>query len=712
MPPAASSAVAYFESELAAKRLTWLLAAASLFGAFLLFLVQPLIGKTILPWFGGAASVWTVCMLFFQTALIAGYGGVYLLAKLPRPERRSDFFLAALAASLIFLPIIPSPAWKPMSSDLPAMRVLALLAVTLGVPYAVLAMTAPLVQSWFVRIHGGRAPYRLYALSNFGSLLALVAYPLLVEPNLDVGTQARWWSLAYGGFGMLIAICAWRVRMLPDPPQMEPTAVKAKRGKKEIETGAVPASPAVQTASWLGLSAGGAVLLLVVTNFLCQDVTSVPFLWVAPLAVYLITFILSFDRPQWYGPIPYAAAVGVFVPWLLSTTRPSFELAAVQQLGLLFAGCMICHGELARRKPPSHDLARYYLIIACGGALGGCFVGLVAPAFFPRDWERPLAYGGLVVFTTVTAFVVLGRFVALGRKLQIGLAAVTSAALCISIVLAYQARIRSREIAVARNFYGIVSVHGPEDPDRPGHYRFLAMMSGSTLHGSEVFVPGQRPVPESYYGPTTGIGRILEAWQKDPTPRRVGVIGLGVGTIAAYGRKQDHYRFYELNPAVQKFAERPFTYLSESFARCEVILGDGRLSLENESPQQFDLLALDAFTSDAIPTHLLTVEAFEVWLRHLKEDGVIAVHVSNRHLDLTSVLAAAARHYSLAGVVIDNPGEAIAASQFAKWVVLARTPAGVAIPSLPKSTVAPLLTPARPMQPWTDSFSSLLGILR
>jgi hypothetical protein len=692
-----------------AHALTPWLAAAALLGALLLFLVQPLIGKAILPWFGGAASVWTVCMLFFQTALIAGYGGVYALANVQRAERRTYAYLAALAAAMFFLPILPSAAWKPTSADFPAWRVLTLLALTIGVPYAVLAMTAPLVQTWFVRVHGGRAPYRLYALSNVGSLLALIAYPLLVEPNLDVATQARWWSYAFGAFGLLMAWCAWQVRSWPDPPAVNLPAAKTKQGKKEVAAGV---SPRRQVAEWLGLSGAGSVLLLVVTAYLCQDVTSVPFLWVAPLAVYLITYILCFDRPQWYVPTLYAAAVGLLVPWILTTIGPTFEVAAVQQLGLLFAGCMICHGELARRRPPPHDLARYYLLIACGGALGGAAVSLLAPTVFHRDWERPLAYAGLITFAVVTGFGILRRVARLGPRLQKTLTAVTVVGTCASIFLAYHARIRSREVEVARNFYGIVSVHGPEDDERPGHYRYLAMMSGSTLHGSEVFIAGERGVPESYYGPTSGVGRVMQLWYADPQPRRVGVVGLGVGTLASYGRKSDEFRFYELNPVVEDFARRRFTYLGESYANCAVILGDGRLSLEAEPSQQFDLLVLDAFTSDSIPTHMLTLEAFALWLRHLRDDGRIAVHISNRHLNLAAVLAAAAEHHGLSGVVIDSPGEAIAASQAANWVVLSRTAAGIAFPTIPKSTVTPLNDYRTGIRPWTDSFSSFLGILR
>ncbi|MBM3523347.1 MAG: hypothetical protein FJX57_10360, partial [Alphaproteobacteria bacterium] len=593
--------------------------AVVIFGnAFLLFLVQPLIGKAILPWFGGSASVWTVCMLFFQAVLLAGYGLAHGLALRLPPRAQGVVQLALIAASLATLPIVPSAALKPDGDTEPAGAILALLALTVGLPYLVLATTSPLLQRWFAADLPGRSPYRLFALSNFASMLALLGYPVLVEPTLVLRAQQIGWSWAYAAVAVPFAALALRRAMNGDT-----RAAAAGIGERGERT------PAATTVAWVALAAAPSILLLAVTSQLTQNVAPVPFLWLAPLALYLLSFILCFESDRWYRrawilvAFPVSLLAITFLPfvdiddWPLAALVPAYLLAA-------FVVFMACHGELARLRPPPAVLTRYYLWISFGGALGGLAVGLLSPRIFDADHDLMWA-----VFLAGSA-VVAAQFLdwprlapgSRARRLLVEATALVAAFAVLLVVI----RVKQTEFVLlsVRNFYGTLHIEEEGETGDPGEKRHL--FHGRIMHGEQMLAPGRRSQPTSYYAAGSGVVMAIEATRRDGQTQRLGVIGLGAGVLAAQGRRGDVHRFYEINPLVVKLAREQFSFLADSAATIETVLGDARLVLEREAPQRFDVLAVDAFTGDAIPVHLLTVEAIALYLRHLREGGLLAVH--------------------------------------------------------------------------------------
>ena len=668
-------------------------------GALLLFQVQPMIGKAVVPWYGGAAAAWTVTMLFFQTALVGGYALVYLTTRFCSAQVRTIGFAVGASAVALLLPVLPDDHWKPEGGDAPIAHLLAMLAACVGAPYVVLAMTGPLVQEWHHRVFPDRSPYRLYALSNTGSLLGLLAYPFVLEPSFDLSRQSQLWSIGYGAFALSGVVLAATM----------PRRVPPRESTFQVSHGmpAVAAPPSWKDpAGWLAAAAGGSTMLLVVTNHLCEDVPAMPFLWIGPMVVYLLTFILCFERPAWYRRTLWSIAAVVLVPAACLKIE-SFGLQVAANLGMLAAVCMLCHGELARSKPEPRRLTAYYLLIAVGGAAGGLFVGVAAPLTFARYWEWMIATCGALMFGIVLLLrTAASRFG--GRTFRlVGLAAMLGGAAL--LVHLHRAQFNPFEIDVARNFYGVVYVDAALD-EATSAPLWVAMRSGNTIHGSQFFENDRRRRPTTYYGPTSGVGRLLLAGL-DGAGRRIGVVGLGGGTLAAYGRVGDELRFYELNPAVVRFADEYFSYRRDTPARSEVVVGDARLALEEESPQEFDVLVLDAFSSDSVPTHLLTLEAFAVYLRHLKPQGVVAAHVSNQHLFLAPVVAGAARHHGLsAGAVYDPdvPEQFVRASL---WVLLTRDPDSTVWRRLSAAGMSSLGDPAHD-RPWTDRYSNLLPLLK
>ena len=673
-----------------------------LLAAFLLFQIQPLIAKIILPWFGGASSVWSTCMLFFQAGLLGGYLYAHWLHEKLSPRRQALLHTLLVAASLLLLPPVPDASWKGAGVGSPEWRILGLLAVTVGLPYFLLSTTSPLVQTWYARTHGA-VPYRLYALSNLGSMLGLVTYPAVVEPRLAVGTQAAVWSASYAAFAVLCMAAAWMaVRRAADPVAAEPD------GPPEPP----PGWPL--RLLWAALAACASTLLLAITAFLTQDVAAVPFLWVVPLSVYLLSFILCFDRPQIYDRRIWFPVLVAALGWMghvLSPSSPDYRVPTMvlTAAGALFACAMVCHGEIVRSKPHPRYLTSFYLMIALGGALGGVFVSLVAPNLFRgffelpiglaacgflalislarerRAWQAPPRQG--VVF--VAAAVLLGGYSAwLARN---SLDAITEARL------------------VVRNFYGQLRIKEVDEGDGLGPRRKL--VHGVINHGEQILREDFRRRPVTYYCEESGIARVLNA-TKDGPPRRIGVLGLGCGTLAAFGRPGDVVRFYEINPLVPELAKTQFTYLSDSPARTEIVLGDGRLMLEREPDQGFDLLAMDAFSGDSVPVHLITREAFRTYLRHLKPDGVLAVNISNKYLDLEPVVERAAAAFGKVAVVVDYEAEEEDPECFSSsWaLVMSKTTWEKLKPALGEG--AQLIEPRLRFRPWTDDYSSLFGILK
>lgn len=756
----------------------WLYAITVFTGAFLLFQVQPLIGKFILPWFGGSPGVWTACLLFFQTLLLGGYAYAHLLTSYVRPVRQAVVHVALLAAALLFIPIVPSGAWKPGAVEDPTGRILVLLAATIGLPYFVLSATGPLLQRWFSDTHPGVSPYRLYALSNAGSLLALLSYPFLVEPVLSRQWQAWMWSAGLVAFAIICAVCAWGVRRYA----RDAAAARGLPPERGALVVAAAQPPAVDRALWVVLPAVASVLLLAVTNKLCQDIAVIPFLWVVPLSLYLISFILCFDHPRWYRRGFFAGlttlAVGVVCHLLFRGNAAPLEQQVAGYCVLLFASCMLCHGELYRLKPAPVRLTGYFLSIATGGALGGLFVGVVAPYLFTQYLELhvglwTLAYAaGVVALVHRARALVFGPMAGLaataltvpalrvedaagwgewgrlfGEELsrffaEFGLEALGLAALfilCVGdwrrgwmrewrprqggftlllsfalgmVLVLHATKQDEHALSAGRNFYGTLHVFEYNAEEPRAHYHLLR--HGGTTHGLQFTALPQATWPTSYYARSSGLGRAIGQLPVE-SEWRIGVVGLGVGTMAAYGRVGDRFRVYEINPAVERLARTHFTYLERSAATVEVVLGDARLSLEDElaraEPQEFDVLALDAFSSDAIPVHLLTREAFEVYLGHLAEGGVIAVHVSNRYLDLRPVVQRLAEDARLHLAVVQDDPEDEWWSYRTTWILLTRDAELLAAEPIAEVTDDP-----KPVDPlvglWTDDHASLFPILK
>jgi len=683
-------------------------AVAIAFGAFLLFQVQPLIGKYILPWFGGGPAVWTTCMLFFQMLLLAGYAYAHLLHRWLAPRMQAAVHVVVLGAAMLALPIVPNTAWKPTGGGDPTFRILALLAATVGLPYLVLATTSPLLQAWFTRAQPGRSPYRLYALSNAGSLLALVSYPFVVEPWLRLRAQALVWSMVFAVFALVCGWCAvrvWRMGSASDDSRQDGGDADAA-GRPGVAARIL----------WIALPACGSLLLLAVTNQMCSDVAIVPFLWVLPLTLYLLTFILCFHSERWYVRPFFWGLLTVCVAGMIALlVRGVYASIALQVCGFsggLFVCCMVCHGELVRLKPHPRHLTAFYLSCSAGGALGGVFVGLVAPNVFHAYLELHIGLW-LCCALAMVAFWVERRPHRRWSRSWAAMAWLPAFVLVMAVLtgaLCWDVQVKLRgSLSLSRNFYGTLRVaRYSGDTEAGDHY---SLQHGRILHGSQFISPARRREPTTYFGPQSGIGLALRLRRRQ-SPLRVGVVGLGTGTIAAYGEAGDHYTFYEINPQVKHLATSRFTYLTDSEADCDVALGDARISLERQKPQHFDVLALDAFTSDAIPIHLLTREAFAAYSRHLKPDAIVAVHISNRFLDLEPVVAALAEEFGFDTAIIESESDVEQEIDAATWVLLTADQNFLDDEQVVAATrddedgppVSPLL--------WTDDYSSLAEILR
>jgi hypothetical protein len=677
-------------------------AATILTSAFLLFEVQPLLSKFILPWFGGSPAVWTTAMLFFQVMLFAGYAYAHLLTRLLASRGQFLVHSGLLILAACMLPIAPNVAWKPTDASEPTWRILALLAATVGLPYLVLASTGPLVQSWYSHVYPKLSPYRLYALSNLGSLAALLSYPFYFERALESSAQAWWWSGGFVLFAVLCAGCGWRQAR---------TGAGQRRSEDVAPLG--PAPTWRRQLAWLALPACGSVALLATTNHVCQDVAVIPFLWVIPLALYLLTFIIAFDHARWYQRRELSVAAAIAL--LLSATigHLPISLSFLGELGLYFTAmfllCMLCHGELVRLKPDARRLTSFYLMISGGGALGGIFVSLIAPMLFNDFYEWPLvlAVGFLLAMGLLcwpkprgeaadaasnwrTLQRVAGGLVAVG-----GLAAIIAS------------QWERPPVAMMRNFYGVVTVYEREADDPEAHD--FAFFSGNITHGVQFVDSVKRKLPFTYYTPETGVARTLSYLREKQGSLRVGTVGLGIGTLAAYSRPGDHFVFYEINPNVVTLANEYFSYLTDSQAQIDdVVLGDARISLERQAPEQFDMLVLDAFSGDAIPVHLLTSEAFEIYQRHLGTGGTIVFNVTNTYLDASPVVAGLARKFGFQVARLQTVGDYDHNVCRTDWMVLSRD--AKLIETLNATTESVGVSDREIV--WTDSYSNLFEILK
>jgi hypothetical protein len=687
--------------------------AASVFlSAFLLFQVQPMIGKFLLPWFGGTPAVWSTVMLFFQVLLTGGYAYAYWLIDRVKGARQSRIHIGISILALIVLtalaftwssPVTPPATLKPSDVSFPILHIFQLLFISVGLPYFILASNGPLMQAWFSHIFPQQSYARLYALSNFGSLLGLLAYPTLIEPNLSLRNQGWLWSSGFIIFGFLIIWIASQNRRATPLFPIQPVTDSAS--SSERPTSAL-------RSLWIALSATASLLLLSVTNQISQEVAVIPFLWILPLTLYLLSFILTFSGEGGYNRTVYlilfAVSIGLLFYVLFNLESVSLYLQIFAYCLLMFCACMLCHGELYLLRPNASHLTSFYLMVSIGGALGGIFVGLVAPVIFNGYWEFMVALAmTLALWLTVLR---AGRVANHAAWARFMLTVFLLATLSLSLVGGI-----SGILFADRNFYGVIRVREltPKGSNEPAY----AMSHGVTVHGLQFIKPELRDVPTTYYIRAGGAGLALLNHPRAGKGLKVGMLGLGIGTLAVYGQPGDEYRLYEINSIVMDLAKGQggyFSFVSDSQANITTVLGDARISLERElaegHPQNFDVLVLDTFSSDSIPVHLVTKEAFDLYLKHLAPGGIIAAHISNLHLDLKPVFWQLAKHYGLQMVLVDYPGDNKGGYP-TEWLLLARDPALLQIPAL-QAHAEDMNNYSTNIQLWTDDYSNLFQILK
>ncbi len=673
--------------------------AATIFlSAFLLFQVQPLIAKFILPWFGGSAAVWSAVLLFFQLLLLLGYLYAHCLIRYLKPKQQLWVHAVLLAASLATLPIVPAAHWKPAAGDDPTLRILLLLGATVGLPYTLLSATSPLLQAWYLRMNAGAIPYRLFALSNFGSMLALLSYPFVVEPRLALSNQAVIWSAGYAAFAVVCAVAAWRSREGVDPAQ------------SSSPDDASPPSAATQ-ALWIGLAACASTLLLAATSHLTQNVAPIPLLWIAPLSLYLLSFILCFESGRLYNRIVFlpllAVSLGLFTygDVLYENNANVIRRLIPALCAALFVCCMVCHGELARRKPHPRYLTQFYLMVSVGGAIGGLFVALAAPRLFHSYLELPV---GMAACAALVACVLWNKAPGQPRPMWIR-AAMVVAAVGFAGYLGFSEVKKNRAYVLsARNIYGMLRVR--DDPGDEGSSAIRVLVHGTINHGTQLLRPGSERIATSYFGRNSGVSRAIRALG-DAGPLRIGILGLGAGVTATLARTGDTLHYYEINPLVVQIANAQFGFYKACPADKQVFMGDGRLVLEAMPSEQLDFLAMDAFSSDAVPVHLLTKEAYTTYQRHLKPNGVLAINISNRYLNLEPVVAQAASAIGWSGVTVSDDGEEEDYYVGSTWILLCRSPNIFNHPNFRYPSVDQVRTKPG-FRPWTDDYSNIIQILK
>jgi hypothetical protein len=668
----------------------WRFPATIFLSAFLLFQVQPIVARKLLPEFGGTPAVWSTCLLFFQAVLLAGYAYAHSLAN--RWVALRWLHLILLAGSIWFLPI----TIRASGGGDPTVQILTLLALSVGAPYFLLSSTAPLIQRWFSAARPGESPWRLYALSNLGSFLALLSYPFVVEPFIRLSTQMRIWSVLYVAFALLCGFTAW-------------TAQESQRPVEDVAFDAEPKAKLRAILLWLALSTTASMILLATTNEISQEIAVNPFLWVAPLSLYLLTFVLTFESDRWYRRPFYAGFTGLFAAIACSVSAAANTVPVLWQLGVylaaLFFACMLCNGELVRARPSASHLTAFYLTIAAGGALGGVFVALIAPRVFTEFDEYPIGFGaacalGLICWLASDGFKAWKGFDARIPLSALLLGAFTAFAYI--LVTGGQGSLLS-----VRNFYGILRVS--EETDRVGVKRELT--HGRIDHGFQYQEAAHRDWPTSYYGPHSGVALALDALALNAlrVPRRIAVVGLGAGTIAAWGKPGDEIRFYEINPDVIRIANTWFSFLKDSQAHTNTVLGDARIQLTAESARgtahDFDAIAVDAFSSDSIPMHLLTAECADVYRQRLKPGGILLLHITNKTLDLEPVARGIADHLGWQAAQIVSQRDPDTGESASQWVII-----GADISGFTHASGWTALT--QPPLIWTDDFASLWHVLR
>ena len=678
--------------------------------AFLLFQIQPIIAKYILPWYGGTASVWTVCLLFFQATLLLGYCYAHILRICLKIHHQAIVHVFLIVCALAVLPVTPDLSLKPVTPESPLLGIWITLLVTIGLPYCLISASGPLLQYWFKQRFPSSSPYRLYALSNVGSLLALLTYPFLIEPILTLQIQSWFWSTGFFVYVLLCSSCAWSLRLVSekdDPSRRSEQSVN--RWDDRI--------------LWVLLSASATTLLMSSTNQVCQNVASVPFLWLLPLSLYLLSFIICFDRAKWYDRRFWLPALFISVLFglycLLSESSSSIQFQVLVYSSILFTGCMSCHGEVVRLKPHPDQLTIFYLLISLGGALGGIFVTLIAPQIFNGYWELQLIWCVILILLGACVFKGLSKKHYWSNiAMQAGWVTLCA---CIAMFLVKQVFLWSQDIVdVKRNFYGVLRVQDIKNIE-DSQLDIRNLKNGTILHGNQMInAQYTRLWPTTYYGYKSGIGIAIHEHPKhllktnSNNEFRIGVVGMGVATISALATHNDVIRFYEINPSVVEFSKKYFTYLQDTLARWEIVLGDARISMEQEldieNKQNFDVLAIDAFSGDSIPTHLLTIESFKVYWQHLNEDGILAIHISNLHVDLRPVVRQAAAALNKSMILIKNIANYETSAETSVWVLMTNNNDflqrdDVVINSSNDTIIKNVAL-------WTDDYSNLFSVLK
>jgi hypothetical protein len=665
--------------------LRWLYALTIFLSAFLLFIVEPMAAKQLLPTLGGSSAVWTTCLVFFSLVLLLGYLYAHWVSSRFNAKQQAVIHILLLTVALLTLGIHIRPSPSAVSFH-PALTVFRVLVAVIGLPYLALSATTPLLTAWYADSFEGRSPYRLFALSNFASLLALASYPLLIEPGLTMNQQTKWWSGGFLLFAVLCGAIAWqgRRRILSSTPEQA-----AFTGHPEP--------------FWFLLALGGGMMLTAVTSHISANIAAIPLLWLPPLALYLLTFILAFQgawTPIRQSTLRFVLLVVASMAYALKDIRTQWPIAISVPLFLmgLFVTCFFLHGELYERRPVTSGMTRFYLVTAAGGAAGTLLVGVVAPLVLRANYDLACT---LVAVALIAMAATWHDGWGLRALWMVG---------AIAAVVVLSAQVRQYDddaVALMRNFYGTLRVRESHLPPQSDTDRQL--LNGTIEHGAEWFAPQFLGQPLTYYALDSGLGLAMRLCC-GTDPKRVGVIGLGTGTVAAYGNHGDVIRFYEINPLVERLASHWFTFLHGSDAKTDVVLGDARLSLASESPQHFNVIVIDAFSGDAIPVHLLTREALALYRRHLEPDGVIAFHVSNQYINLEPVVAAIAADAGLHAVSVHSHGDDQNGLYYADWILVTANRVFLGQPEVVNNAFP---TPVQAgVRLWTDNYSSVFPLLK